>query len=99
MNDHRRHVSEELGTCSLRAQALFAFFCAERLRGCCWAYQAAGGVDLSPFFRWSETLFELLVSPKPIDPATIAVPIEELDSIVPRNAAEPLLVQAQRGLI
>jgi hypothetical protein len=100
MKEHRKTLARQVSGCTKRAQALFCLACAERLLGCCWAFQQAYGVEMSPFFRWSDTLFNVVVGGSwelvPLDVAS-----KELVNTVPDSERYglPLAVQAQSGVL
>lgn len=98
MKAHRQQILNEITKCSPQAKALFAFFCAERLRGCCWAYQTKSGSNLEAYFKWIDILFEKLVNRNFDDKLAIEAAFQELKVIVPKGG-EPLAVQAQSGVI
>ena len=95
---HRQQLSDELQNCSQRAKSLFALLCAERLRGCCWAYQESCSLNLEVFFQWNEALFEILLKDKQLDIATLRQGQQDVEAIMP-SGGEPLEVQAQSGVL
>lgn len=94
---HQEEIANGLSRSSPTVRAFFAFLCAERLRGCCWAYQASTGVCFAPFFQGIDAFFEMLLSARLADLnwRTARSPLEE---ILPKGG-EPLPVQAQSGVI
>ncbi len=98
MKLHSQTISQELLHSTPRAKALFAFLCAERLRGCCWAYQAIKGISLKAFFHEIEDLFELLLRQNVPNVAALEARIKQLEAIMP-TGEDSLSVQAQSGVI
>jgi hypothetical protein len=94
---HQQQIASGLSASSSTARAFFAVLSAERLRGCCWAYQASSGIDLAPFFQGIDSSFEMLFNKCPADRNMEGI-IRKLEEIVPKGG-EPLFVQAQSGVI
>lgn len=98
MKRHRQRLLDDLQGYTPSACALFALLCAERLRGCCWAFQEAEKSDMSPYFDWTEELFQLLIRRVEPNGSRLKDMVRHLEGIVP-SGGEPLAVQAQSGML
>jgi len=99
MKAHRDALTERMALCGRRGRALFCLASAERLIGCCWAFQAQSGADLKPFFFWTQRLFDALVVDMPANVALDAA-LEELEQSASHTTdGSPLSVQAQAGIL
>lgn len=98
MKEHRSRLANAFEPNQIQEKSFFALLCAERLRGCCWAAQAATGDDHSYFFQWVDRLFKCFVEREHLTQDELLEGLEQVESIVPEGG-EPLAVQVQSGVL
>lgn len=100
MKEHRDALARQIDQCSQRGKALFCLACAERLLGCCWAFQQAYGPEMAAFFRWSDTFFDALIAGS-WDTLSVETASRDLEVVIPDSDSygSPLAVQAQSGVL
>lgn len=97
MKEHRKRLGKHILTAT--GQALFALAGAERLRGCCWAFEKEYGTSMEPFFRWCAFLFEQIGAGSELRREELLVATQEVEGIIPHSDeyGSSLAVQAQSG--